>query len=120
MINDIIDKIMSEIPTILKTSLSFFLGIFITPLRKFIHSDYKEYCAFDSHLTLQDRKEHKHENMRDVTITKRFGKITKINCPNYRRKNIEIKKINGKKHLICSFGIYSDDDINVKKCPFYK
>lgn len=97
------------------------INILFSPLKNWFNSsETKEYCPFDSHLTLQDRKEHKHETMLNIIVTKRFGKTTKINCPHYKSKDIEIKKINGKKHLYCSYGIYSDDDINVKKCPFYK
>lgn len=98
------------------------INIVFSPLKSWFNSsETKEYCSYDSYLTLQDRKEHKYLVRNDIMVTKQFGKTKNINCPYYKSKETEIKKFNGKKYLLCPFGETINQEMeDVKKCPFHK
>ena len=95
--------------------ITFLIGISLTPLRKWIYSDSTEYCLFRHG---HESKETSHQ----VFVTKRFGKVVKINCPHYKK----IEKTLGKKgelYYFCPYGEEYPDGINNgtdkrQKCRF--
>jgi len=117
-----IPSAVTTIHPIISIVVGFILGIFSTPLSNWVFSKDNEYCAFDPHLTLQDRKENQYSVRHGIIVTKYFGKTTNINCPHYKSKNTKIIKNKGeRKYRYCKFGESTDSEKeDIKKCPFYK
>ena len=119
MIIDIINSIIDEIPTIIKMVLSFFLGIFFTPLRKWVYSESKECCTFPTPIEARGFYKPKDLSLHDIIVTKHFSKTKNISCPWYKSSMVEIKKYKGKKYYYCPYGVSFDSKIKDRvKCPF--
>lgn len=114
-----IPSAITTIHPIISIVVGFILGIFSTPLSNWVLSKNQEYCTFVVD-TFSNSMWNRYEHVRHVvTVTKRFGKTTNINCPNFKSKNTKIKKHSGKKYLSCKFGESFDPEIEDKRCPFY-
>jgi hypothetical protein len=102
--------------------ITYFLGIFSTPLRKLVYSENKEYCTFDNNYTMREAMKHPRIIRSEIIVKKVLGKTTNINCPYYKSKDTEIIKHKGeKKYLQCKYGkIFDPEKEDIKKCPFYK
>jgi len=116
--NTNISGIFIILQPIIHIIIGFILGIFSTPLSNWVFCKDNEYCAFDSYISLQDRKEHKYPVRHTIIVTKQFGKTININCPYYKGKT-KIKEHNGKKYRCCRYGESFDPKITEGgRCPF--
>ena len=76
--------------------ISFALGMFLDPIRKWFNSEFSEQCSYKRPIPSGIVDVH------TVIIQKRLGRNISVNCPWFSKR--ETKICNGKEYKYCPFG----------------